>query len=851
MTVNMSMVIHPTDEHSMTTTTTTPTPTADYTPPQVPPILYTAHLGTRWQKEKAAAGLGAFDFPEDPVYVGQWILGECVGRGASGRVRIAKHRQTGQLAAVKILPLDAHPGPKSEKQRLNVDREIVVMKLMDHPNILRIYDVFQGEHELYLILEYVQGGELFDFLVNRGRLPLLEALAIFKQIVYGLNYAHTLSVVHRDLKPENILIHSLNPPLIKIADWGMAAFAPPPFHLKTSCGSPHYASPEIISGRKYAGGATDIWSCGVILFALLTGRLPFDDKDAHALLAKVRKGKYEVPDYVDPVAKDLLARMLVVDVRRRITIPQIMAHPWFNGSTPGILYVPAPSVHTLAQLLASEVHIDEDLLESLRVLLGRHGNNQIAKAELLRPPGQGILAKAIYVLLQKRHEQMVQDHGLVLSVEGSKPPLEKVITKHYWSPSLTKRNRLDVQAQYPELHQLTSCDTHSLRSQTPSSSPPSEAPSVLESPSRCGSPSSVRLHRSCHFSSSTLAQQPDPKSPRVGRAPDDPSDALTRVSRQTCSVSLHSNHVKQECVDHNRKTLQTACDPEMSPPWSNVRHPLTRSMQPVSTPSVTDAHTAILTSFEVHDKAPIPSYRFGAPYKCPPSVCFDDPSTQSHGTCAIYSEEEPRVSINSPLQLRTHTRHGHAWKADDWSTRENKENIMYDGGTDRSRLSAEVFAQSTGGTVIHKHNQDSKYGAKKVKSSSPITFRPAKIAFGPHTSSPVTPSNLSSPVGEVKSWLSNLFNRKPYTYVLYSTASLQATRNETIRTLERLGVTVGSQESSSLKQDYGVTSIVRCQMNDGVKYSDGTVVQKHIRFRVEFFVFSKRTANVGRAVITV
>ncbi|PCH35208.1 Pkinase-domain-containing protein, partial [Wolfiporia cocos MD-104 SS10] len=320
-------------------------------PPRAPPIKYQTPLGTRWQKEKAAAGQGAFDYPDDAKYVGPWIIGECVGKGASGHVKIAKHRKTGQLAAAKILPLPPAQQAKSEKQRLGIDREITMMKLMNHPNIMRIYDVYEGEKELYLILEYVEGGELFDFLVNRGKLAPLEALAYFKQIVYGLNYAHTFSIIHRDLKPENILIHSLNPPLIKIADWGMAAFAPPSLQLETSCGSPHYASPEIVNGHKYCGTATDIWSCGVILYALLTGRLPFDDKNVRNLLSKVKVGKYEMPTYIDPLAKDLLSRMLVVEVSKRITMAEILTHPWLEGQTPGITYVPAPPVSELARPL--------------------------------------------------------------------------------------------------------------------------------------------------------------------------------------------------------------------------------------------------------------------------------------------------------------------------------------------------------------------------------------------------------------------------------------------------------------------------------------------------------------------
>jgi serine/threonine protein kinase len=287
-----------------------------------------------------------------------------------------------------------------------------MMKLMNHPNIIRIYDVYEGDDELYLILEYVEGGELFDFLVNRGRLHPPEALAVFKQIVYGLNYAHTFSIIHRDLKPENILIHSIDPPLIKIADWGMAAFAPPSLQLETSCGSPHYASPEIVNGEKYEGNATDVWSCGVILYALLTGRLPFDDKNVRTLLSKVKSGKFDMPSSIDPQARDLLARMLVVDVSRRMTvsfilfypivsspnvmftqIPEILAHAWLQNVTPGIIYIPAPPVSELARPLKSAAHIDRDLFESLRIIWGRHADPDSLTADLLSPAGEGTLAK--------------------------------------------------------------------------------------------------------------------------------------------------------------------------------------------------------------------------------------------------------------------------------------------------------------------------------------------------------------------------------------------------------------------------------------------------------------------------
>ncbi|RXW21251.1 hypothetical protein EST38_g4615 [Candolleomyces aberdarensis] len=421
---------------------------SDDSPPRAPPIKYNAPMGTRWAKEKAAAGgPAAFDLPTDPKAIGPWILGECVGKGASGRVKIARHRRTRQLAAVKILPITplvnsraslATQQAKSEKQRLGIDREITMMKLMNHPNIMRIYDVYEGEKELYLVLEYVEGGELFDFLVNRGRLPPGEALLYFRQIIYGLNYAHTFSIIHRDLKPENILIASLDPPVIKIADWGMAAFAPPSLQLETSCGSPHYASPEIVNGEKYFGTATDIWSCGVILFALLTGRLPFDDKNVRTLLTKVKSGKYDVPAWIDPLAKDLLTRMLVVDVKKRITIPEIISHPWFNkpiqscSSQPHLIIdnpVLPPSPSTLARPIPSPNLIDPELFNSLRVIWGRHAEAQSAviQRDLCSPAGQGTYAKTFYFLLNKYREETMRSRHDDETHSSQPPPYHRAI----------------------------------------------------------------------------------------------------------------------------------------------------------------------------------------------------------------------------------------------------------------------------------------------------------------------------------------------------------------------------------------------------------------------------------------
>ncbi|KAJ7211327.1 kinase-like domain-containing protein, partial [Mycena pura] len=403
-----------------------------FSPPLAPPIQYPTPRGTRWEKETAAAGgVYAFDLPTDPKLIGPWILGECVGKGACGRVKIAKHRITGQLAAVKILPLaplvDSRASlviqqAETEKQRLGIDREITMMKLMNHPNIIRIYDVYEGANDLFLVLEYVKGGELFDFLVNRGRLAAPDALVIFKQIIYGLNYAHTFSIIHRDLKPENILIASLSPPLIKIADWGMAAFVPPSLQLETSCGSPHYASPEIVNGQKYQGNSTDIWSCGVILYALLTGTLPFDDKTVKGLLRKVKIGKYELPSWLDPLASDLLSRMLVVDASRRITIAQILSHPWLRSASKyqtGLLdhnlLPPSPSI--LARPLGHPSLIDPEVFASLRIIWGRYADpyGESIIRDLCAPAGMGVHAKAFYFLLGRYREESLRTRDGVIT----------------------------------------------------------------------------------------------------------------------------------------------------------------------------------------------------------------------------------------------------------------------------------------------------------------------------------------------------------------------------------------------------------------------------------------------------
>ncbi|OBZ73948.1 Serine/threonine-protein kinase HSL1 [Grifola frondosa] len=312
---------------------------------------------------------------DDPKMIGLWKVGRTIGKGSSGRVRIARHSKTGQYAAVKIVSKNAllnsrislHSlGDEAERILHSIEREIVIMKLIEHPNIMRLYDVWETSTELYLILEYVEGGELFDYLCNKGRLSSSEALGYFQQIITAINYCHRFNIAHRDLKPENLLLDREKN--IKVADFGMAVWQGKGNMLQTACGSPHYAAPEVIMGRAYDGTSSDIWSCGVILFALLAGRLPFDDEDLPTLLERVKVGKYTMPSDIDPRARDLIMRMLQKDVAKRITIPDILRHPFYTSQKPKELDCDIPNLDDIARPLSSASDIDPDIFANLRTL---------------------------------------------------------------------------------------------------------------------------------------------------------------------------------------------------------------------------------------------------------------------------------------------------------------------------------------------------------------------------------------------------------------------------------------------------------------------------------------------------
>mmetsp|Transcript_14842 Transcript_14842/g.22671 ORF Transcript_14842/g.22671 Transcript_14842/m.22671 type:complete len:654 (+) Transcript_14842:345-2306(+) len=304
-----------------------------------------------------------------PVQIGQFILGKNLGIGAFGKVKLATHAVTGHKVAVKILN-------KAKIKQLGmeekVQREINILHLCTHPHIIRLYEVIDTPTDIFLVNEYVSGGELFDYIVSKGRLSADEARNFFHQIISGVEYCHFQKIVHRDLKPENLLLDAnLN---IKIADFGLSNLMRDGDFLRTSCGSPNYAAPEVISGHLYAGPEVDVWSCGVILYALLCGSLPFDDESIPNLFKKIKSGMYSLPTHLSQLAKNLIPRMLEVDPMKRITIPEIRLHPWFQHKLPPYLRHPPELMEKQERVIDAEV-IDEVLKLPFEKVFGSMPSN--------------------------------------------------------------------------------------------------------------------------------------------------------------------------------------------------------------------------------------------------------------------------------------------------------------------------------------------------------------------------------------------------------------------------------------------------------------------------------------------
>jgi len=262
-----------------------------------------------------------------------YVLGDEIGRGGFSIVYHAERKKTAEEFAVK----------KIEKKKVEGDdikllrREIQIMKQLDHPNILKLYEVYEDEESFYLVMELVKGKELFDKIVERGMYSEKDAANIIAQVVSAVDYLHENGIAHRDLKPENLLVEGEeDESKVKIADFGFAKSfgGEAGEQLMTSCGSPGYVAPEILTAESY-DKSVDMWSVGVILYILLSGYPPFYADSAPALFKKIMDVKYDFDDSVwddiSDTAKDLIRNLLVKDPAKRFTAQQCLSHAWITG----------------------------------------------------------------------------------------------------------------------------------------------------------------------------------------------------------------------------------------------------------------------------------------------------------------------------------------------------------------------------------------------------------------------------------------------------------------------------------------------------------------------------------------
>ncbi|XP_074521999.1 serine/threonine-protein kinase BRSK2-like isoform X9 [Halichoeres trimaculatus] len=461
-------------------------------------------------------------------YVGPYRLEKTLGKGQTGLVKLGIHCVTCQKVAIKIVNREK----LSESVLMKVEREIAILKLIEHPHVLKLHDVYENKKYLYLVLEHVSGGELFDYLVKKGRLTPKEARKFFRQIISALDFCHSHSICHRDLKPENLLLDEKNN--IRIADFGMASLQVGDSLLETSCGSPHYACPEVIRGEKYDGRKADAWSCGVILFALLVGALPFDDDNLRNLLEKVKLGVFHMPHFIPPDCQNLLRGMIEVDAGKRLTLEQIQKHTWYlAGKNEPEPEQPVPRKVAIRTLATAE-EIDPDVLESMHSLGCFRDKEKLTKDLLSEEDNQ---EKMIYFLLLDRKERYPshEDQNLPPRTEIADPPRKRVD-----SPMLSRHGKRRPERKSMEVLSVTEggspvpvrraidMATHGQRSRSISgassglSTSPLSSPRVTPHPSPRGSPLPTPKGTPVHTPKDSPAGTPSPTpppSPSIGGMP--------------------------------------------------------------------------------------------------------------------------------------------------------------------------------------------------------------------------------------------------------------------------------------------------------------------------------------------
>ncbi|KAJ3927584.1 MAG: Pkinase-domain-containing protein [Lentinula lateritia] len=316
-------------------------------------VLGHKHTGSVTQNQKAHLAhayneLGKELSSHKLRVVGNYTLGRVIGEGAYGKVRIGTHRLTSTRVAIKQIP---------KSMSASLTREIHHHRQLHHPHVTQMYEVIATESSIWIVTELCSGGELFDYLTEKGRFSEDETRLLFGQLCLAVAHLHEKGIVHRDLKLENVLLDERC--RVKLGDFGFTREFERGVLMDTYCGTTGYASPEMLQGRKYFGAEVDIWSLGVILYVLLTGMLPFDDDDEQIMRDKVVVGEFEDPEWLSADARDLIKNILQKEPSKRLTIPQILEHPWFasNASNdPNTIFVREPRSRAISPLPNPPIH---------------------------------------------------------------------------------------------------------------------------------------------------------------------------------------------------------------------------------------------------------------------------------------------------------------------------------------------------------------------------------------------------------------------------------------------------------------------------------------------------------------
>ncbi|XP_031505253.1 CBL-interacting protein kinase 23 isoform X2 [Nymphaea colorata] len=367
--------------------------------------------------------------------VGKYEVGRTIGEGNFAKVKFARNVETGESVAIKILDKD-----KVLKHKMigQIKREISTMKLIKHPNVIQMHEVMASKTKIYIILEFVTGGELFDKILNHGRLKEDEARKYFQQLINAVDYCHSRGVYHRDLKPENLLLDSDG--VLKVSDFGLSALSPQVQEnglLYTTCGTPNYVAPEVINDKGYDGSKADLWSCGVILYVLMAGYLPFDDSNLMELYKKISKANFTCPPWFSTSAKKLIKKILDPNVKTRITIAEVMETEWFKKG-----YEPPSFEKTNISLDDVDTVFDESMNPGNLVIERKEGRPMLMNAFQLISTSQGLNLSSLFekhmgvVRRQTRFTSKCPAEEIISKIEEAATPMGFDVMKHNYKMKL-------------------------------------------------------------------------------------------------------------------------------------------------------------------------------------------------------------------------------------------------------------------------------------------------------------------------------------------------------------------------------------------------------------------------------